>query len=98
MAVLKPTEQQTVKTEQHEIVIEPADPEVIYVPTYDTSEVYGDWPYYDYPPYYFYDTGYVTGSNLLSFGLGMVSVPPGDMHGAIATGIMMISISMSIVI
>jgi uncharacterized membrane protein YgcG len=40
------------------IKIEPADPEVIYVPTYDPSIVYGTWPYPAYPPYYWYPPGY----------------------------------------
>lgn len=31
--------------------IEPAEPDVIYVPVYEPS-VYGDWWYPDYPPYY----------------------------------------------
>ena len=40
------------------IKIEPADPEVVYVPTYDPSVVYGTWPYPAYPPYYWYPPGY----------------------------------------
>jgi uncharacterized membrane protein YgcG len=40
------------------IKIEPADPEVVYVPTYDPSIVYGAWPYPAYPPYYWYPPGY----------------------------------------
>jgi hypothetical protein len=40
------------------IRIEPADPEVVYVPTYDPSIVYGTWPYPAYPPYYWYPPGY----------------------------------------
>jgi uncharacterized membrane protein YgcG len=40
------------------IKIEPADPEVVYVPTYDPSYVYGTWPYPAYPPYYWYPPGY----------------------------------------
>lgn len=34
------------------IVIQPASPEVIYVPTYNPTVVYGAWPYPAYPPYY----------------------------------------------
>jgi hypothetical protein len=34
------------------IVIEPAQPEVIYVPQYNPTVVYGAWPYPAYPPYY----------------------------------------------
>ena len=34
------------------IVIEPTDPETVYVPYYDPAVVYGAWPYPAYPPYY----------------------------------------------
>src|SRR4029079_1918625 len=34
------------------IVIEPTDPETMYVPYYDPAVVYGAWPYPSYPPYY----------------------------------------------
>jgi hypothetical protein len=51
---LKTTPQQTVATQDSSIVIEPASPEVVYVPAYDPWVVYGDpivpWPYwYPYP-------------------------------------------------
>jgi len=54
---LKSTEQQTVTVEeaapqQTVIKIEPAQPDVIYVPAYDPTVVYGVWPYPYYPPYY----------------------------------------------
>ncbi len=53
---LNSNEQQTVKTETQEskqvIVIEPADPQVVYVPTYQPTVVYGAWGYPAYPPYY----------------------------------------------
>ena len=35
------------------IIIEPAQPEVVYVPTYNPTVVYGVWPYPAYPPYYY---------------------------------------------
>jgi len=58
---LKTTPEQTVKTEVQEnktvIVIEPAQPEKIYVPTYDPYYAYGPW-WYSYPPYYMYPYGY----------------------------------------
>jgi hypothetical protein len=38
---LETTEQQRVETEGDTIVIQPADPEVVYVPTYNASAVYG---------------------------------------------------------
>ncbi len=52
---LKTTEQQTVtKQEDKIIVIESASPEVIYVPTYSPTVVYGSWyyPHWYYPPMY----------------------------------------------
>ena len=53
------------------IKIEPADPEVVYVPTYNPTVVYGTWPYPAYPPYApYYPPGYVA-SNMLSFGVGV---------------------------
>lgn len=52
---LKSGKEMTV-TEQADkiIVIESSDPEVVYVPTYYPSAVYGSWsyPYYYYPPMY----------------------------------------------
>jgi len=47
------------------IVIEPASPDVVYVPSYDPTVVYGA-PVYPYPPVY-----YPTGGVLLSFGVGV---------------------------
>jgi Protein of unknown function (DUF3300) len=52
---LKTTQQQVVKTESETIIVEPADPEVVYVPAYDPWVVYGypvvvAWPgWYAYP-------------------------------------------------
>jgi hypothetical protein len=51
---LKTTPQQTVTTEGPTIIVEPANPEVVYVPAYDPWVVYGDpilaWPgWYPYP-------------------------------------------------
>jgi len=34
------------------IKIEPADPQVVYVPTYNPTTVYGTWPNASYPPVY----------------------------------------------
>ena len=49
---LQSTEQQRVVVQQQTIVIEPANPEIIYVPTYNPTLVYGTWPYPSYPPVY----------------------------------------------
>ena len=43
------------------ITIESANPEVIYVPTYDPVVVYGSWWYPAYPPYPYYPPGYAAG-------------------------------------
>jgi len=37
---------------QQTIVIEPADPQVVYVPSYNPNVVYGAWPTPAYPPVY----------------------------------------------
>lgn len=72
---LESNSQQTVKTQgsgtSQTIIIEPADPQVIYVPTYNPTVVYGAWAYPAYPPYAYYPPGYVAGTTLLSFGIGM---------------------------
>ncbi|RDK07688.1 DUF3300 domain-containing protein [Cupriavidus lacunae] len=39
-------------TTQTIVRIEPANPEVIYVPAYNPTVVYGGWSYPSYPPYY----------------------------------------------
>jgi len=70
---LKTTEQQKVVVEEETktIIIEPAKPEVVYVPTYNPTVVYGPWWYPAYPPYYYYPPGYVAGAALFSFGMGV---------------------------
>ena len=40
-------------TQQEVIVIQPAQPDTVYVPSYNPAAVYGSsWPYPSYPPYY----------------------------------------------
>ncbi len=51
---LKSTKEQKVLEEGNTIVIEPAQPDVIYVPTYSCSYVYGHWWYPSHPPYVWY--------------------------------------------
>lgn len=57
------------------IVIEQPSPQVVYVPTYNPTTVYGPWPYPTYPPVYMPPPpGYVVGSALVSgmaFGVGI---------------------------
>jgi hypothetical protein len=69
---LASTPQQTVSTEDQEIIIEPANPEIVYVPAYNPWCVYGVWPYPDYPPFYFGPwAGYcVPADYLIAFGTG----------------------------
>ncbi|MHB8455186.1 MAG: DUF3300 domain-containing protein [Acidiferrobacterales bacterium] len=61
---LTSSHQQVVKTEEGAIVIEPASPDVVYVPVYSPVVVYGAWPYPDYPPYFFPWPGIVIGVNI----------------------------------
>ena len=87
---LQSTPQQTVRTEapppappgatdprQQVIAIEPAQPDVVYVPSYNPTEVFGAWPYADLPPVYFAPSpgyGYPVGGALVAglvFGAGV---------------------------
>ena len=75
---LKSNDEQTVKVEDkptgaqsQTIIIQPASPEVVYVPTYNPTVVYGVWPYPAYAPFYWYPPGYAYASAALSFGAGM---------------------------
>lgn len=76
---LTTSKEQTVKTEPAPegtaapqiIIIESSDPEVVYVPTYNPTVVYGAWPYPAYPPYYYYPPAYVPGAAFFSFSMGV---------------------------
>ncbi len=69
---LKSNEQQNVETkvveEKTVIVVQPTNPEVVYVPSYSPVAVYGP-PIYPYPPVYY--PPYYAGAALVSFGVGM---------------------------
>jgi hypothetical protein len=71
---LKSTEQQKVETKVVEqksvIVIEQANPQVVYVPTYNPVVVYGP-PVYPYPPIYYPPWGYYAAGMAISFGVGV---------------------------
>jgi len=67
---LKTTKEQVVKTEKEVIIIEPASPQVIYVPAYNPTVVYGTWAYPAYPPYPVYPPGYVATTAAFSFMAG----------------------------
>jgi len=70
---LQTTQQQTVETQtvgsQSVVVIEPASPDVVYVPAYDPLAVWGA-PVYPYPPVY-YPPGYALAAGAISFGIGV---------------------------
>ncbi len=75
---LKSNEQQTVKVEPEPtgsqtqtIIIQPANPQVVYVPTYNPMMIYGPWPYPMYQPFYWYPPGYVAATSMVSFGVGL---------------------------
>jgi hypothetical protein len=67
---LKTTGEQVVKTQQEVIIIEPASPQVVYVPAYNPTVVYGTWAYPSYPPYPVYPPGYVATTAAFSFMAG----------------------------
>ena len=72
---LETSAQQTVETEtvdggEQVIVIEPADPEMVYVPSYDPTVVYGDIGY-AYPAIYYPPAGYYAARAALAFGVGV---------------------------
>jgi hypothetical protein len=71
---LKPSEQQKVETKVIEsktvIVIEQANPQIVYVPTYNPVVVYGP-PIYPYPPIYYPPPGYYAAGMAISFGVGI---------------------------
>jgi hypothetical protein len=72
---LETTQQQRVETTEDTIVVQPADPEVVYVPSYDPSTVYGQT---EPPATTYYPTTYTTPvysapsttDNLIGFGAG----------------------------
>jgi hypothetical protein len=68
---LETTPEQKVIVEKEIIRIEPAQPEVIYVPTYNSTVVYGTWGYPAYPPLYYYPVGYVYGPRPFGFAAGV---------------------------
>jgi hypothetical protein len=71
---LKSSKEQTVTKAQEGgqtvIKIEPADPQTVYVPSYNPAVVYGPWPYPAYPPYYYYP--YPPGAAFFTFTAGVI--------------------------
>ncbi len=72
---LKSNEQIKVETKVVEsktvVVIEQANPQVVYVPSYDPVVVWGAAPFYPYPPVYYPPAGYYAAGMALSFGVGV---------------------------
>ncbi len=72
---LETTEQQTVIVEQPSstetiIIVEPADPDVVYVPVYNPTVVYGTWWWPNYVPWYYYPSGYYGFGSAVIRGIG----------------------------
>jgi hypothetical protein len=69
---LTSTKEQKVTVQQQQgkqvIAIEPTDPNTMYVPYYEPAVVYGDWPYPDYPAYYFGVPPYI-GAGVIAAGV-----------------------------
>ena len=92
---LKSNEQQKVAQEpasgssSQTIIIESAAPDVVYVPSYDPTYVYGGWAYPSYPPMYYPPPSYwyPAGGALVGgimFGAGMAIA--GEFWGDVAWG------------
>ncbi len=66
---LKSSKEQEVKKEGDIIIVQAADPQVVYVPAYNPTVVYGAWAYPAYPPYPVY--AYPPGAALFTFTMGV---------------------------
>jgi hypothetical protein len=66
---LKSSKEQEVKKEGDIIIVQPANPQVVYVPAYNPTVVYGTWAYPAYPPYPVY--AYPPGAALFTFTMGV---------------------------
>ena len=65
---LQTSQQINVTTDpESNIIIVPANPQVVYVPTYNPMMVYGGWGYPAYPPYPVYNPAW----GFMAFGAGM---------------------------
>jgi len=68
---LQDTKEQRVIVQGDAIEIQPANPTVVYVPTYNPTVVYGSWAYPSYPPYYFNPVGATVAAGVLGFAAGV---------------------------
>jgi hypothetical protein len=75
---LRTTPQQTVSTEDQDIAIEPANPDVVYVPYYDPDVIYGPWPWPDQSPFFLLPPpGIIIGGGLwIGFSIGFPILGP----------------------
>jgi hypothetical protein len=73
---LKSTAQQQVVVQEKTIIIQPTQPQTVYVPVYNPTYVYGPWWAPAYPPYYwppppiYYPGGAAIVGGLIGFGIG----------------------------
>jgi hypothetical protein len=79
---LRSTQQQTVSREGTIIVVQPANPQVVYVPVYSPTVVYGRWWHPAYPPVavYPYPPGAMIVAGVVTFGVG-IAVASAWNHG-----------------
>jgi uncharacterized protein DUF3300 len=76
---LQSSTQLAVREEASDIIIEPANPDTVYVPIYNPAVVYGEWPDADAPPVYlppppgFYNGEVGAG---IAFSVGLAVVAP----------------------
>ena len=68
---LQDTREQKVIVQGDAIEIQPANPSVIYVPTYNPTVVYGSWWYPSYPPYYYNPVGATVAAGVFGFAAGV---------------------------
>src|SRR6185436_14176014 len=67
--VTNTVEQKLVYVTNQVVQIQPAQPEVIYVPQYNPTVVYPSYP--PYPAYYYPPPPYYAGAAVVSFGIGL---------------------------
>ena len=81
---LKSSDQVRVEQQEQTIVVEPATPEVVYVPYYDPMVVYGPWWWPAYPPVYWAPwPGYFWRPGFVGFSWGPgITVGAGFFFGA----------------
>lgn len=68
---LKSSSEQTVENQGQSIEIEPVDPTIVYVPSYDPTVVYGVWPYPAYPPIAYCPYAPVVAAGVFGFAAGV---------------------------